>query len=115
MKIAFFLQISANDDLPQKICPFCSHQVKTTHYFILKCQESDRKLRLSLQNAADKSDDDMFPDDAHIFYESPDIDKVKQAQSDMNNQTAESDLVQKQTRLRRNKRIKNEMPTETAK
>lgn len=51
-------QVRVNDDLPQNICPFCSHQIKSTHYFILKCQESDKKLRLSLKSWLDANDED---------------------------------------------------------
>ncbi|XP_055302052.1 zinc finger protein OZF-like [Sitodiplosis mosellana] len=57
------LSFTANDDLPQHICPFCSHQIQTTRYFILKCQESDRKLRLSLQNSSIEIDEDKFRND----------------------------------------------------
>lgn len=49
--------MSPNDELPQNICPFCLHQIQTTHYFILKCQESNRKLRLSLTSTATKTID----------------------------------------------------------
>lgn len=42
------MQVTADDDLPRNICTFCAHQAKSVHYFILKCQESDRKLRHSL-------------------------------------------------------------------
>lgn len=54
----FLFQVQVNDDLPQNICPFCSHQIKSTHYFILKCQESDKKLRLSLKSWLDANDED---------------------------------------------------------
>lgn len=49
--------MSPDDELPQTICPFCLHQIKTTHYFILKCQDSDRKLRQSIADAASKTTD----------------------------------------------------------
>lgn len=37
--------------MPQNVCQFCLHQVKSLHYFVLKCQESDKKLRISLANS----------------------------------------------------------------
>lgn len=55
--------MSANDDLPQNICPLCSVQIKSSYSFILKCRESDRKLRLSLSNATVRCDDDVVDAD----------------------------------------------------
>lgn len=65
--------MTPNDELPQNICPFCLHQIKTTYYFILKCQESDRKLRLSLSNSSVKNieianvDDEFIDNEASEF------------------------------------------------
>lgn len=50
--------MSPRDELPQNICRFCLHQIKTAHYFILKCQESNRKLRLSLTTKANNTDNE---------------------------------------------------------
>lgn len=50
---SIFFQIAVDDNMPQQICAFCSHQIKSTHYFILKCQESDRKLRSCLHGSYD--------------------------------------------------------------
>lgn len=53
----------ANDSLPQNICAFCLHQVQSIRYFISKCQESDRKLRSSLQNMKVNCDNDQVGND----------------------------------------------------
>lgn len=68
--------MTATDDLPQNICPFCSQQIKTTYYFILKCQESDRKLRLSLSNCAAKSVDEANVNDEFIDNDAADFESI---------------------------------------
>lgn len=68
--------MSANVDLPQKICP-----IKTLYYFILKCQETDRKLRLRLSNSPAKSDDTTNLADEFIDNEATEFDCVMNEES----------------------------------
>lgn len=84
--------MSANDDLPQSVCPFCLHQIKTTYYFTLKCQESDRKLRLSLSSAAEKCNDIANANDEFTENEVPAFECIEGEDSNMKCDTEECEL-----------------------
>lgn len=86
--------MSPNDELPQKICPFCLHQIKTTHYFILKCQESNQKLRLSLTNTPTKTIDTDNGDAEHIDNEVPEFESDVGEESNAQIDEEESELNQ---------------------
>lgn len=107
--------MSPNDELPQNICPFCLHQIKTTYYFILKCQESDRKLQLSLSNSTVKSDDTANVDDESIDNEASEFECIVDEDSNVQIDKDESELNQARNIPKSEHGAKDEMCTETAK
>lgn len=95
--LSFYIQIIQNDGMPQKICTLCVHQANSAHYFILKCKESDQKLRGNLtdaDNATDLEIDESFADDDTIeetisFNEDIEFGKIEYECKDMKKISAE--------------------------
>lgn len=107
--------MSPNDELPQNICPFCLHQIKTTHYFILKCQESDRKLKLSLTNSAVKRNDRVNVGDEFIDNKVSDFECTADEESNVQSDKEEIELNQAISYLQSEQGAKDELCSELAK
>lgn len=107
--------MSANDDLPQNVCPFCSHQIKATYYFILKCQESDRKLRLSVPSKPVKRNDIANVDDECVDNEASDLEYIVGEDSNAQSDRLEHDPNQGTAILKRELDALDEICAETAK
>ncbi|CAH2244731.1 jg27735 [Pararge aegeria aegeria] len=80
------------DDLPANICAFCEEQLGCTYSFVLKCEDTDKKLRslqltvkheceikydVKTEDSHTTSPDDIF-DNPSECYDSPLIDNIKE-------------------------------------